>query len=192
MRLRFAIAALLIIALLVAGLAYKHRQGLVERFRYYVLGIHAAAPRMLDVGDRLPAVSFTGLDGSRATLAARPGRILFVDVFTTWCPDCINETPALEQLRKATVAKPVDIVGLDQQEDPATINQFVARFGLTYPIFIDQENVTQSFGVHYIPVKYIVDDHGVIRGHIIGPQTLAELKRLVDDALHHRPVGLRS
>lgn len=193
MRSRPLLVVLLIAAVLVIALLVQHRHGILYRLRHHSLVVNSPPRGVLDVGERLPAVTFATLDGSSTAITARPGRVLFLDVFTTWCPDCINETPALEQLRRATTAQPVDIVGLDQQEDAATINQFIARFGLTYPILIDEDNVTQrSFGVHYIPVAYVIDSKGVVRGHIIGPQTFAEMKRLVDDVLHERPVGFRS
>jgi thiol-disulfide isomerase/thioredoxin len=193
MRVRVVAVLLLIVALAGAFFAYQHREGLLKRFRHHVLGDHAPPRGVLDVGERLPALQFRALDGSLTSLTPRPGRILFLDVFTTWCPDCVNETPALQQLRKATASKPVDIVGIDQQEDPATINAFISRFGLTYPIVIDEDNITQlTFGVHYIPVAYLVDSTGMVKGHVIGPQSFAEMQRLVDDALHNRAVGFGS
>jgi len=192
-RWRLVIIVLVVLAIVATPFAWEHKHGIATRFRHYVLGIHTPPPGILDVGARFPAFPFATLDGSKAEVLPRPGRILYVVVFTTWCPDCVNETPALEQLRQATASKPVDIIGLDQQEDPATINSFIQRFGLTFPILIDQENVTaESFGVHYIPVAYIIDSKGVVRGHVIGPQTLPEMMRLIEDALHGRPVGLGS
>jgi len=191
------LALVVILALLatvaVVGIAYRHRVGIRVRIERYLDGRSVSSRHTLRVGERFPDVKFLTLDGSRAPLASRPGRIMLVDVFTTWCPDCIDEAPALQGLAQATARLPVDIVGIDQQEDATTINRFMASHGLNYPVVIDDQNVTEEqFGVHYIPVAYLVDSRGIVRGHIIGPQTLPELQRLVDDALHNRPVGLGS
>lgn len=180
-----------VLLLLLAAFAYHHRLGIAQRYRHSVLGLHTPPPGVLNVGQRLPAVQFTALDGSRAPIVVKPGRVLYLDVFTTWCPDCIKETPALEQLRQATAGQPVDIIAIDQQEDAATVNAFIQRQGLTFPVYIDEESITQSaFGVRYIPVAYIIDGSGIVLAHVIGPQSLDEMKRLVDDALHGRRVGL--
>ena len=192
MRARLALILLLGILVLAAPFVYKHRAGIEYRIERRVLGLKHLSTGVLKVGDHLPSVTFASLDGSRGMLAAQPGHIMYLNVFTTWCPDCIDETPALQQLRQVTASQPVDVVGLDQQEDADTINRFIHSYSLTFPIFIDDQNITQQlFGIHYIPVTYIVNSEGVIVGRVIGPQTLPEMKRLVDDALHKRPVGLR-
>ena len=193
MRSRIGLILLLAIVVVAAAFVYRHRAGIEYRFERHIFAINHGPPGLLKVGDHLPSLTFASLDGSRQRIAAQPGHIMYLDVFTTWCPDCITETPALQQLRRVTASQPVDVVGLDQQEDAATIDRFISTYGLTFPIFIDDQNMTQQvFGVHYIPVAYIVNSDGVVLGHIIGPQTLPEMKRLVDDALHKRPVGLRS
>jgi cytochrome c biogenesis protein CcmG, thiol:disulfide interchange protein DsbE len=189
MRSRRAPLLLLVIALLLAVFLFQHRHGVIARFRQ-LTNIKPTGRALLEAGQPLPAFQLTTLGGQRLAVVPRPGHIMLLNVFAAWCPNCQQETPALETLSKKTASMPVDVVGIDQEEDVATVGEFVQRYGLTYPIFLDNEGVTHGLlGARFIPTSFLIDSHGVIRARITGALTLAQMELLVDQTLRARPVA---
>src|ERR1700737_4244167 len=172
---------------------YQHRYGVVARVRAFMnIKPPANIRTVLEAGQRLPAVQLVSLGGQRLSVTPQPGHVLYLNVFTTWCPECQKETPALEELRKATKAMPVDIVGVDQEEEIATVRQFVQNYGLTYPVLIDEGGVTHSLmGVRYIPTSFIVDSRGTIRARITGAITLAQMEQAVNMVLQGKKITVQ-
>ncbi|HEV2877955.1 MAG TPA: TlpA disulfide reductase family protein [Candidatus Eremiobacteraceae bacterium] len=185
MQSRRAPLLLIIFLIVLAAFLYHHRYGVMSRVRALMnIKPPSNTRTVLEAGQRLPAVQLTNLGGQQLVLAPQPGHVLYLNVFTTWCPECQKETPALEELRKKTAGMPVDIIGVDQEEDIAPISDFVQRYGLTYPIFIDSSGVTHTaMGVRYIPTSFIVDSHGVVRARITGAITLAQMEQAVNMVL---------
>lgn len=189
MRSRRAPLLLLVVVLLLAAFLFQHRHGVIARFRQ-LTNIKPTGRAVLEAGQPLPAFQLTTLGGQRLAVTPRPGHIMLLNVFATWCPNCQEETPALETLSKRTASMPVDIVGIDQEEDIATVSDFVRHYNLTYPIFLDNEGVTHGLlGARFIPTSFLIDSHGVIRARMTGALTLAQMEQLVQETLQARPVA---
>ena len=184
---------LIIFLIAVAFFLYQHRQGALARMRVLMnVKWLAGAHTVLEAGQRLPVVQMTTLGGQRLFVTPQPGHVLYLNVFTTWCPDCQRETPALEELRKATATMPVDIVGVDQEEDISTVSQFVQNYGLTYPVFLDERGITHSLmGVSYIPTSFIVDSHGIVQARIAGAITLAQMEEALNTVMHGKKIAVQ-
>ena len=57
--------------------------------RYYV-----------DTGSILPAAKFYDVTGKEKRLSDFKGKILYLDIWATWCPNCIGKFPYQKQLLK--------------------------------------------------------------------------------------------
>lgn len=175
---------LLILFLLIIALElYHHRYGVMARL-HLLNNVKPVGKSILEAGQHLPVMEMTTIGGQRLSIAPKPGHIMYLNVFATWCPECKKEMPALQQLAHETAAMSVDVVGVDQQEDIAPVDAFVAQYGLTYPIFMDDQDLTHLLmGVRYIPTSFIVDSHGVVRARITGALTLAQMEQAVGTVL---------
>jgi len=184
---------LIIFLIAVALFLYHHRHGVVARMRSLMnIKPPANVRTVLEAGQRLPVVELTSLGGQRLSVTPQPGHVLYLNVFTTWCPECKKETPALEALRVATKAMPVDIVGVDQEEEVGIVSQFVQNYGLTYPVLIDDGGLTHTLmGVRYIPTSFIVDSRGTVRARITGALTLAQMEQAVNMVLHGQKIAVQ-
>src|SRR5512133_3382268 len=52
-----------------------------------------------------PAFELAALDGSRVSLAALRGQVVFVNFWATWCPPCREEMPSMVRLGEELMAK---------------------------------------------------------------------------------------
>jgi thiol-disulfide isomerase/thioredoxin len=82
------------------------------------------------------------------------GKAVIVDIMGTWCHNCLDEAPVLEQLQQQYGKDGLEIVGLsfEVSEDPAlarkNLQLFKDRFGLTYTLLfcgsLDDDNVNKQ------------------------------------------------
>jgi thiol-disulfide isomerase/thioredoxin len=82
------------------------------------------------------------------------GKALIVDIMGTWCHNCLDEAPVLQQLQDQFGKDGVEIVGLSFEisDDPAlakkNLQLFKDRFGLKYTLLfcgsLDDENVKKQ------------------------------------------------
>jgi len=127
-----------------------------------------AAPnyQRLALGDRFTPLSMEPVRGSSPLIKHNSGHPMLINVFTTWCPGCKEEMPALAQFSQR-FGKRVDIVGIDQEESPQIVLPFEASYGVNYPVFIDQNHISEKvLSARFIPTTVLVGaDNRVLSIH---------------------------
>ncbi|MBI3450844.1 MAG: TlpA family protein disulfide reductase [Acidobacteria bacterium] len=88
--------------------------------------------------------AFPDLDGKRVSLAdARfKGKVVLVDVFGSWCPNCNDQAPVLEELYARYHARGLEIVGLayemtgEAARDAVFVRKYAERHHVSYPLLL--------------------------------------------------------
>jgi thiol-disulfide isomerase/thioredoxin len=138
------------------------------------------------IGQQLPQLHLLGVRGNRNAVAAEPGRLLVLNVFATWCPECKLEAPTLARLHAVYAAKAVNIVGIDQNESPELVLQFEHQYNWNFPVYIDDSHQTRYLlGAYFIPSTFVVDDKGRLWASVVGPVTLVQMEHAIDTGLAH-------
>ncbi|MBW4025263.1 MAG: TlpA family protein disulfide reductase [Proteobacteria bacterium] len=118
--------------------------------------------------------------GSVIDFAALRGKLVLVNFWATWCAPCIYEMPSLDQLQLSHGSELAILpIAIDPEGKPA-IRAFYERFHLTHlGIFADPDrqigyletaNPGRGFlPVLALPITYVVDRAGAIRGYVPGP-----------------------
>jgi thiol-disulfide isomerase/thioredoxin len=120
---------------------------------------------------RRPAYAITTRSGQVITADSLRGRVVFVNVWATWCPPCRAEMPALQQLADAYANEGLIMLGLSVDRGPArSVDEFLASRHITYPVAIVGDDVIAAFGgVRGYPTSFLVDRQGVVRHTVMGP-----------------------
>ena len=137
------------------------------------------------VGRPAPALDALDLEGRRWTLADADGRLVWINFWATWCPPCRTEMPMMQRLHERYGDR-VLILGVDFGEERGAVEDFVERYGITYPILLDPalENFYRWSPTFGLPKHYFVDSSGVVVREIPGelpPEAMLEaLEALLD------------
>jgi len=115
------------------------------------------------VGSAAPELDLVGLDGKHLSFATYRGRPLWVNFFATWCPPCKEELPEIERRYERLHPRGLVVLGVDQQETPKLIKPFAARFGLRYPVVIDEGQGAITYNLTALPTSIFIDRGGVVR-----------------------------
>jgi thiol-disulfide isomerase/thioredoxin len=155
-----------------------------------------------------PKIAFTfyGItsDGDSLTNASSrfKGKALIVDIMGTWCHNCMDEAPILQQLYEEYKDKGLEVVGLsfeiNDNVDQARKNLglYQKRFGLTFPLlycgstddkYVGPQLRAQLVNFYAYPTALLIDKKGRVRfihvgfrGPGTGEEFQAEVKHLYD------------
>jgi thiol-disulfide isomerase/thioredoxin len=134
------------------------------------------------------ALTGTTLEGAPWSMKGKEGIVLVVNVWGSWCPPCIEETPDLQQAWEDVQDKKLDVefVGLDIQEAPESGLAFQKANGVTYPSLAYDGGVpllALQGKVQATPTTIVLDRKGRIAARVSGPVSRTTLLGLVDDVL---------
>lgn len=140
--------------------------------------------------------AFPGLDGHLVTNEDPrfKGKVVMVDVFGTWCPNCHDAAPTLRELYDAYHARGFEVVSLayevtgDTAVDAQLVRRFRDKFGIPWPILLAGINETQATaatlpqleGFTAYPTLLFLDRSGrvrIIHAGFYGPATGAQFDR---------------
>ncbi len=143
---------------------------------------HAGRPL---AGQAAPDFTLTLLDGSsQFSLSEQRGAVVVLNFWASWCDPCVEELPALQAVHQSYSTARVHFVGLAYNEEPATVQQAIAQFGLTYPVGLDTgEAIASRYGVTGVPETFVVDPQGNVAYVHIGPVTAEQLAAEIDQLL---------
>ena len=120
------------------------------------------------------AADFTlpDLQGKAVRLSDFRGKVVFLNLWATWCPPCRMEMPSMQALYKRLASR--DFVMLAVAEDEggaAAVGSFVRDAGLSFPVLLDPEaTLSPRYGATGYPETFIIDRSGRVVNHTIGPE----------------------
>lgn len=104
------------------------------------------------------------------TVADLSGEISLVNVWATWCPNCLVEHPELLRISNET---DLPLYGVNYNDDNQKALGWLARHGNPYEFSIvdDKGTLAIDLGVYGAPETFVLDASGVIRFRHVGPVT---------------------
>lgn len=137
-----------------------------------------------------------GFDGATGWLNAAPlgaeqlrGKVVLVNFWTYSCINCIRTLPYVRAWAQTYKDQGLVVVGVHTPEfafekKVENIRQATARFGLTYPVAVDNDfRVWRAFRNNYWPALYLVDARGRLRHTQFGEAGEARSERAIQDLL---------
>jgi thiol-disulfide isomerase/thioredoxin len=101
---------------------------------------------------------------SPVLLSGFRGDYVLLNFWASWCGPCRAETPALQQFSERMAGRSLVVVGVNQQETPATARGFAEGFGVSYPMALDRDgDVSVAYSVSSgLPISMLIGPDGVI------------------------------
>lgn len=97
------------------------------------------------------------------------GQVVFLNFWATWCAPCVAEMPAMQTLYERYRDDGLVVLAVNVREDEATVQEFIDRLGVTYPIALDRAGeVTNLYNVRGFPTTMIIDRGGNVIGVKLG------------------------
>lgn len=101
------------------------------------------------------------LGGEPTKLEAFRGRVLFINLWASWCTPCVREMASIERLRDRLADADVDFL-IVAAEGERPVRRFLRRYGYDLPIYLEEEPIPTAFGLRGLPTSWVVDAEGRI------------------------------
>ena len=126
----------------------------------------AVQKRLADLATKPVELQFTALDGTSIDLSRMRGKVVLLDFWASWCPDCVTETPGLVEAYKKYHHQGFEIVGVSLDVKKEDVLAFANQYGMTWPQYFDglkwNNKVSSSFDVTSIPSMWLFDRKGLL------------------------------
>jgi len=119
------------------------------------------------------ALDFTlpDLSGNPIKLSDLRGKIVFLNLWATWCPPCRAEMPSMQTLYERLRGPDFVMLAVAEDTNADDVAAFVKELGLTFPVLLDTDNkLPARFGVTGFPETFVIDREGNVIKHVIGPE----------------------
>ncbi len=158
----------------------KMKAKLTTRYK----SVHDTKPEM-----PAPEFNYENHTGGTTALKDLKGKILYVEVWATWCGPCIKEMPALTQLIKYFKGKDIEFVSIsiDSKNDYEKWKKMVPEKNVGgTQLFADKglkSDFMKAFSVGLIPRSILLDEEGKIITHKAPRPSAENTKHYLDSLL---------
>lgn len=152
--------------------------------------MHQIMVEKSDMGDGIIAFDFKfpDVNGKEVKLSDFKGKVVYIDVWVTWCGPCIKEIPDLKKLEAEYHNKDVDFlsVSVDKQDDYKKWEAFLIKEKLGgVQLFAGdkKEEIVKPYDISGIPRFILIGKDGKIIYTNAPRPGSSEIKLLLDAAL---------
>ncbi len=122
-------------------------------------------------GEKAAPFQLTDLQGDSVSMADLRGKVVFLNIWATWCAPCREEMPSMEKLYQGLQGEK-GFVMLAVSQDTSSRQEVVAyvkKHGYHFDVLLDPKNaVAEAYNVSGVPETFIIDRQGRIVAHHSG------------------------
>jgi len=134
-------------------------------------------------GKPAPELNLTDIQGKPITLSAFKGKTVLLDFWTTWCPPCRADAPALDKLYRKYGEQDLMIVGISVSEERKIVEQFLKEHPHSFPIALTTENeLPSAYQIGVFPTYIVIERDGTVAAAVEGDQGFGDLRKLLRKA----------
>jgi thiol-disulfide isomerase/thioredoxin len=143
--------------------------------------------------DSLPAISTIDIKGLDSLIHRRDGKILFLNIWATWCTPCVEEFPDIVKLSDMYKGEKVEFVAVSidyPDELNSKVRPFVAAHHVPFKVYVsnvkkdeDLINEVNPSWSGAVPATLIFDAEGKQQVFMFGQRTISVFKTKLDSVI---------
>lgn len=135
------------------------------------------------VGDALPDVTITDVDGRPVRTTSISGRATVINFWYSSCPPCRQEIPAFSAVA-TELGNTVRFVGINPVDSADAARDFAEELGMRYDNLLDPDGeLIAQIGIATFPTTLFVRADGTIAAQHAGAMTADQLRTTINDNL---------
>jgi peroxiredoxin len=118
-----------------------------------------------------PEIAFGNLTlftakGTPASLNEYAGKVVVLNFWASWCPDCRREMPSMVNAQQQLASENVVFVCITD-ETQQKLQHFLSTHNYPF-VFLRSTQTHKSSGIHALPCTYVIDRSGKIAYSVMG------------------------
>ncbi len=102
------------------------------------------------------------LDGKKISMKELKGKVIFLNMWASWCPPCVAEMPGIQKLYNQTDTAKVAFVMLSLDENLDKARRLVKRKEYTFPVYSVGSALPAVYATQSIPTTFVISREGEI------------------------------
>jgi thiol-disulfide isomerase/thioredoxin len=104
------------------------------------------------------------LQGNTISFDQYKGKVIFINLWATWCGPCKAEMPGIQNLAEKLKNEPIAFVMLSVDKEAALpkVTAYLEKNEYTFPVFMPQGYLPEQLQAPSIPTTFIVSKEGKI------------------------------
>jgi len=145
-------------------------------------------PGVINIGQQAPDFSIKDQQGHLVKLSDHRGKVVFLNIWGTWCVPCVEEMPTMETLYNKFKDRRFQMMAVTIDNDWDTVNQFYKEQNLTVPAYLAPgHQISNLYKVYKFPETFLIDENGYVVKHTwvenwAAPRAIATIEELVKKA----------
>jgi thiol-disulfide isomerase/thioredoxin len=120
--------------------------------------------------EKAPLFELSDLQGKPHRLADYAGRVVVINFWASWCPECIDEMPSLNGLYEKLKGKGLVVLGITSDRKKEPVEKALMPVPVSYPILLETTGKVfiRQYTVIGLPTTVVVDRDGAIVERLVG------------------------
>lgn len=136
---------------------------------------------------KAPVFTRRDLNGHTLNLARLRGKVVLLNFWATWCAPCQAEMPKFSAWQKEYGPRGFQVIGISMDDSKTPVRKLVERLKLDYPITMGDVKLGNLYGgVLGLPLTFLIDRHGVVRGEFQGGSDLKAMESMIRELLEKK------
>lgn len=117
-----------------------------------------------------PDMRFETLDGQQRHLSDYKGKVVVMDLWGTWCIQCVAEMPSMQRLYDHYRRDPdVQFLIVSRLDTPQNVRAYARRGHFDLPFFVTEDSdIPASMQLHQFPSTFVIDKYGKLTSQHAG------------------------
>lgn len=118
----------------------------------------------VQIGSEVPDFQFTDFSGKKRKLSEFRGKYVLLDFWAAWCPPCRRELPYQKAAYSRFQPRGFEILGMNNDEDPAQIKDWLKKNGLVWPqaTMASIRDLEIRYRIHLFPTSLMIGPDGKV------------------------------
>ena len=109
--------------------------------------------------------------------------LVFINVWATWCPPCIEEIPSLKRLHYQYQDKGFHLLGFSVDYDAVGVKDFMKKYDVSYPVVMVSDDLKKYFrNLEGVPTTLIYQK-GVLVKTVVGYRDQSFFEQIIQEYL---------
>lgn len=162
-------AVIIVVVLKVSGLLPTVTQAAQSAVIYSGL-VNASDEQLADKENFNYDFTVKDLEGNRMPMSSLEGKVIFLNLWATWCGPCRAEMASIQKLYDRLDKTNIQFVmlSIDRDEDAAKVVSYINGREFTFPVFMPSGMLTDQTDVPSIPTTFIISKSGEIVSKKVG------------------------
>lgn len=108
------------------------------------------------------------LQGNVVSFSEFKDKVVFVNLWASWCPPCIAEMPSIQSLYDKVDQNDVVFVMISLDKDPERAKKFIEKRDFSFPVYTTMGTLPRAFRPGSIPTTLVLSKEGKIVSKKVG------------------------